>query len=353
MKIGILTFHWATNYGAVLQCYALQTYLESLGHEVKVINYKPKRYDFSLWRFFRYRLFLHTKSFVLTQIKEKSIRLFRNKYLKLTERVYCREEISSVVKNLDAVITGSDQILNVSFLLHGDALNRVTPSYYLGFDYDGKRIGYAVSFGVMEYPQECVEIAKPFMAKFDKISTRETTGVKIVKAMGRNDAVVVPDPTLLLSSTEYEKLANDSKVNNFPDIYCFFIRHITERKQALKSLKLKGSMLWNNEDGDYTLEGWLAKIKHANFVITDSFHCMVMCLKLHTPFAVVTELEGNTGMNDRLYTLLGLLDLEYRIVYKGDVSKIIDIVNTDINWDSVDQKLEDYKSIGAEFLKTI
>lgn len=270
----------------------------------------------------------------------------------MTERVYCSEEISSVVKNLDAVITGSDQILNVSFLLHGDALNHVTPSYYLGFDYDGKRIGYAVNFGVVEYPQECVEIAKPFMAKFDKISTCETTGVKIVKAMGRNDALVVPDPTLLLSSIiEYEKLANDSQVNNFPEIYRFFIRHIAERKHATKSLELKGSLLWNNEDGDYSLEGWLAKIKHANFVITDSFHCMVMCLKLHTPFAVVTELEGNTGMNDRLYTLLGLLDMEYRIVYKGDMSKIIDIVNTNINWDSVDQKLEDFKSIGAKFLK--
>ena len=251
------------------------------------------------------------------------------------------------------MITGSDQILNVSFLLHGDARNRVTPSYYLGFDYNGKRIGYAVSFGVVEYPQECVEIAKPYIAKFDKISTRETTGVKIVKAMGRNDAVVVPDPTLLLSSTEYEKLANDSQVNNFPEIYCFFIRHIAERKHATKSLELKGSMLWNNEGGDYSLEGWLAKIKHANFVITDSFHCMVMCLKLHTPFAVVTELEGNTGMNDRLYTLLGLLDMEYRIVYKGEVSKINTIVNTNINWDFVDQKLEDFKSIGTRFLKSI
>lgn len=95
------------------------------------------------------------------------------------------------------------------------------------------------------------------------------------------------------------------------------------------------------------------KIKHANFVITDSFHCMVMCLKLHTPFAVVTELEGNTGMNDRLYTLLGLLDMEYRIVYKGEVSKINTIVNTNINWDFVDQKLEDFKSIGTRFLKSI
>ena len=353
MKIGILTFHWATNYGAVLQCYALQTYLESIGHEVKVVNYKPKQNDFSLWRFFRYRQFLHPKTFVLPLIKEKSIKLFRSKYLKLTERAYCCEEISSIVKSFDAVISGSDQILNVTSLLHGDALNRVTPSYYLGFDYDGRRIGYAVSFGVVEYPQKCIEIAKPYMAKFDKISTRETSGVKIVEAMGRTDVIVVPDPTLLLPSIEYEKLAKSSQVNTFSKFYCFFIRHISERKFSIKSLNLSGSLLWNNEDGDYSLEGWLAKIKHASFVITDSFHCMVMSLKLHTPFAVVTELEGNTGMNDRLYTLLGLLDMEYRIVYKGNLSKIITIANTNINWDSVDQKLEDFKSIGTKFLKSI
>lgn len=353
MKIGILTFHWATNYGAVLQCYALQEYLKSLGNEVEIINYKPHLFDDNVFTFLRFRKFLHIGDYLNNCKKEAALNDFRSSRLHQTERIYACKDMAYIANRYDAIVSGSDQVVNPSFLLNGEGKGTVSPTYFLGFPFDGKRIGYALSFGCVKYPQECVEIAKPFMAKFDKISTRETTGVKIVKAMGRNDAVVVPDPTLLLSSTEYEKLANDSQVNNFPEIYCFFIRHIAERKQALKSLTLKGSMLWNNEDVDYSLEGWLAKIKHANFVITDSFHCMVMCLKLHTPFAVVTELEGNTGMNDRLFTLLGLLDLEYRIVYKGDVSKIKAIVNTDINWDFVDLKLEDYKSIGAEFLKTI
>lgn len=353
MKIGILTFHWATNYGAVLQCYALQEYLKSLGNEVEIINYKPHLFDDNVFTFLRFRKFLHIGDYLNNCKKEAALNDFRSSRLHQTERIYACKDMAYIANRYDAIVSGSDQVVNPSFLLNGEGKGTVSPTYFLGFPFDGKRIGYALSFGCVKYPQECVEIAKPFMAKFDKISTRETSGVKIVKAMGRNDAVVVPDPTLLLSSTEYEKLANDSQVNNFSEIYCFFIRHIAERKQALKSLTLKGSMLWNNEDGDYSLEGWLAKIKHANFVITDSFHCMVMCLKLHTPFTVVTELEGNTGMNDRLFTLLGLLDLEYRIVYKGDVSKIKAIVNTDINWDSVDLKLEDYKSIGVEFLKTI
>lgn len=353
MKIGILTFHWATNYGAVLQCYALQTYLESLGHEVTIINYKPKQYDFSLWRFFRYRQFLHPLSFVQTQIKEKSIIPFRNKYLKLSKRAFFCDEISSLVEGLDAVISGSDQVLNVGFLFNGDALNRVTPSYYLGFDYTGKRIGYALSFGVVEYPQKGIDVAKYYIENFDKISTREATGVKIVESMGRNDAVVVPDPTILLPSEEYEKLAKFSHQNNFAETYCFFIRNIAERKRAINSLKLKGTMLWNNEDGDYSLEGWLAKIKQASFVVTDSFHCMVMCLKLHTPFVVVTELEGNTGMNDRLYTLLGLLDLEDRIVYKGDILNVHCLIERNLSWDTIDQKINEYKSIGEKFLKNI
>lgn len=353
MKIGILTFHWATNYGAVLQCYALQEYLKSLGHEVEIINYKPHLFDDNVFTFLRFRKFLHIGDYLNNCKKEAALNDFRSSHLHQTGRIYTCKDMAYIANRYDAIVSGSDQVVNPSFLLNGEGKGTVSPTYFLGFPFDGKRIGYALSFGCVKYPQECVEIAKPYMAKFDKISTRETTGVEIVKAMGRNDAVVVPDPTLLLSSTEYEKLANDSQVNNFPEIYCFFIRHIAERKQAIKSLKLEGGMLWNNEDDDYSFEVWLAKIKHANFVITDSFHCMVMCLKLHTPFAVVTELEGNTGMNDRLYTLLGLLDMEYRIVYKGEVSKINTIVNTNINWDFVDQKLEDFKSIGTKFLKSI
>lgn len=64
MKIGILTFHWATNYGAVLQCYALQSYLESMGHDVKVINYKPRQYDDNLYTFLRFRKFLNIKDYL-------------------------------------------------------------------------------------------------------------------------------------------------------------------------------------------------------------------------------------------------------------------------------------------------
>lgn len=63
-KIGILTFHWATNYGAVLQSYALQEALKELGYEVQIINYKPTKFDNNLWHLILYRKFLRISEYL-------------------------------------------------------------------------------------------------------------------------------------------------------------------------------------------------------------------------------------------------------------------------------------------------
>jgi exopolysaccharide biosynthesis predicted pyruvyltransferase EpsI len=76
----------------------------------------------------------------------------------------------------------------------------------------------------------------------------------------------------------------------------------------------------------------MRKIKNARLVITDSFHCLVMCLKLHIPFFVITEQEGNVAMNDRLYTLLAPLKMEERIIYKLNASQIREKMNLCISW---------------------
>lgn len=353
MKIGILTFHWATNYGAVLQTYATQTFLRSIGHDVVVINYKPKLYDLTLKTILREFKRGHFISFIEFYKKEVALKHFRNKYLNQTERIMSISELPQACSSLDCIISGSDQIMNPSFLRRGEGRNTVTPSYFLGFDFPGKRIGYAISFGVVSYPEMETEIAKPFIDRFDKISTREESGAKIVETMGRPNVVVVPDPTIFFDPNTYHRMADSAVIKCNFDTFCFFIRNIKERKATLHSVQLSGSTLWNNEDGNFSLEGWLAKIKYAKFVITDSFHCMVMCLKLHTPFAVITELEGNTGMNDRLYTLLGLLGMEARIVYKKDISKINNLLKFVIDWNTVDRQLLNYKKIGEEFLISI
>ena len=346
MKIGILTFHWATNYGAVLQCYALQTYLESLGHRVEIIDYKPRQYDDNLYNFFRFRKFLNVGDYIKQRKKESALISFRAQKLKMTSRCVSCKEMSDNLDDFDALISGSDQVVNPSFLMSGEGRGKISPTYFLGFRFKGKRIGYALSFGCVIYPEKVAEIAKKYIKNFDVITVRENTGRDIVRSMGRDDAFVVPDPTLLMEPQFYHTLANEClSVNSTPYIYSFFIRNISERKFSINKIFKGNNILWNNEDGDYTMQGWLNKIKNADFVVTDSFHCLVMCLKLHKSFAVITEHKGNVGMNDRLYTLLDGLSLSNHIINKEYCAKVINLQKELIDWSIVDNVISQSNSI--------
>lgn len=346
MKIGILTFHWATNYGAVLQCYALQEYLRSQGHDVEVINYKPKRYDDNAFNFLRFRKFMNMDEYLNGRKKESALVAFRDSHLHQTKRFGKCKDMAKIAGSYDAIISGSDQVANPFFLLSGEGRGILSPAYFLGFPFNGKRIGYALSFGCVTYPEKARKIAARYIKDFDVISVREKTGIDIVKSMGRDDAILVPDPTLLQQSQFYHILADECKVlKNTSYIYSFFIRHIADRKPAINNVFNSKAVLWNNEDGDYTMQGWLSKIRHADFVVTDSFHCVVMCLKLHKPFAVVTEQEGNVGMNDRLYTLLDSVNQSNRIVHKEKVENINTLLHEYTDWSHVDEMLSEANNI--------
>ena len=168
--------------------------------------------------------------------------------------------------------------------------------------------------------------------------------------MGRDDVAVVPDPTLLMPAEFYHSLADECTYKKHSYTYCFFIRHITERKRAIKHILKDRPALWNNDDRRYSLQEWLSKIKHSEFIITDSFHCMVMCLKLHTPFVVITEQEGNVGMNDRLYTLLGEIGMKKCVVHKNNLDAIYPLMNETYNWKDVDFAMKKLQNYGYEFI---
>lgn len=354
MKIGILTFHWATNYGAVLQCYALQEFLHEQGYEVEIINYKPIQYEETFYNFLRKCKFLHLSSFLVTYRQERALNLFRKKFLHLTQRVISCRNLYKIVKHYDVIISGSDQVTNPTFLMCGEGKGIVTPTYFIGFPFKGKRVGYALSFGCIAYPEQARKVAIQYIKNFDAISVREKSGADIVKSMGRDDVVVVPDPTFLMQPPFYHNLTDRSLIlRKKPFIYSFFIRHIVERKSIVNSLFKNKKILWNCEDGNYAMQDWLAKIKYADFVITDSFHCVVMCLKLHTPFVVVTENEGNVGMNDRLFTMLSIIEMESRILHKSKMSKVHSVLANEIQWGQIDKKLDSIRKKGTKFLQSI
>lgn len=347
MKIGILTFHWATNYGAVLQCYALQSCLSQLGHDVSVINYKPQQFDNGICNFFKFRKFLHLGEFVRELKKERAIAKFRNTHLCQSVRCTNKEQVATLAMEYDAIIAGSDQILNPYFLLHGEG--GITPTYFLEFSFDGKKIAYAVSFGCTEYPKEVAEYAKELIGNFEYLSVRENSGVDIVRAWGVDAVLVVPDPTALMPKDFYLQLVEQRRASAHDYTYLFFIRNAQARISALREVII-GDVRWNNNDGRYEMEGWLQNIYAAKGVVTDSFHAMMMALKLEVPFVVITEQTGNVGMNDRFYSLLERLHLSYRIVDKEHIGDVPSLLDRKIDWKEVEVLLEEYKGVGVDFL---
>lgn len=350
MKIGILTFHWGANHGAILQTFASVKYLKSKNADVKVIDYYPINQELSL----KNTLKISYPQVMLEKIsaykKEKSVAPFRKK-LPLTERYYTNQQLIDNPPDFDVILCGSDQIWNPYFIQHGEGKNKATPVYFLNFGKEGcKRVALSVSFGCSEYPENAAVIAKPLIEKFDAISVREKTGVKILEGMGIDNAVITADPTSLLKKEDILELCKD-----IPQYNSAYTAKCILRKQSEETVDVINGLISAFKNGNTidiekaSMENWLAGIRDAKFVVANSFHCIMMCLKLHTPFAAVAESGTKAGMNDRIFTLLDRFGLSDLIVadenadFEGIVSKKID-------WEAVDIQMEKYAESLVKYL---
>lgn len=340
MKIGILTFHWSDNYGAVLQCYALQEYLKSQGYEVDVINYAPLKYSL-----FYTKLLLHPtqcKKFSLTRLQKRKHQLlkqFRKVNLNLTSRIYRYHKIHHIAKQYDVIISGSDQVLNSSFLLYGE--KGKTPVYFLPFS-TPKKLGYAVSFGCLSYPEQANEYAASLVNNFDFVGVRENSGKNILSQLGyKNHIEIVPDPTILYGNHLYDKM---TLTKEHDDYYCVYVLR--------SNLKLDGDdkvIYLDDNKEPVTMEQWISAIKFSKGLITNSYHGMIMAILNHIPFCVILEHGDISGMNDRFFTLLEKIGLEDRI-FSEYTSSLLSSFSIAINWKDVDNKLDEYRKIGQTFL---
>lgn len=340
MKIGIMTFHWATNYGAILQAYALQTYLTQNGHDTKIINYRPYTYEKKLIRCFNIKRPWRIPQNVFEYRKEQRLNEFRTKHLNLSKRYQSTEDLKNDPPAYDVYICGSDQIWNQSFTSSGEG--KVTLNYFLDFGPDNvKRIAYAASFGCIEYPEELVKFITPILSKFDAVSVREISGRQMVHEMGIDDVWLLPDPTLLLQAKDYEILLPSQQMAK--SNYSFFYA-LQAKQKTIKDIKNYFSRrlrhcIVDAGSQNMSIEHWLACIKSSDFVVTNSFHGVVFAIIFRKPFIVV-PIEGFlSGMNDRIVTLLGNLGLQNRILEIQDERKINEIMIQNIEWTAVEQRI--------------
>lgn len=346
MKIGIITFHWAVNYGAVLQAFALQKILREKDLDVEIINYKPVLVNLKQ-ALLRIRCLDH-KYF----LKMIHINRFIKRNVILSKKCYLtNRQLVTSCTSYDVYICGSDQIWNTSFTLKAEG--KPTLSYYLNFAPDNKkRISYAASFGTDSLSNDIIKLIKPELVKFSKISVREFSGKKILDDIQVNNRLVL-DPTLLLDKEHYDELVLDLKNKDInQELFVYIIHQNQLNAQIICEYigdKLYGKKFTNHGNSSIGIEEWLTLIKKSEIVLTNSYHGMIFSIIYRKPFIVV-PVEG-TSMNNRITTLLELAGLQDRLVQEFNEEKLVYILGKKIEWKEVEEKIDLLRRESMDYLK--
>src|SRR5690554_5628596 len=372
MKIGILTQPLLTNYGGLLQAYALQTVLKEKGHEAWVINRKYSKPTLILnikskvKRLLAKNVLRNSNLTINPNLNEEEIiakhtNYFKNKYIHLiTDEVFSDYEMNNMnALNFDAFIVGSDQVWRP----------RYSPNiynYFLDFTNNTPnvlRISYAASFGVdnWEFTEEQTEYCSKLSQKFNAISVRENSGITLCEKHLNAPATHVLDPTMLLGVEKYKELIRNENEPQSQGTLMTYVLDNSEDKvkfiqDAAGNLNLKSFTVMQNAklSGKSTIEDavfppvtkWLRGFMDAEFVITDSFHGCAFAIIFNKPFLAL----GNRAREIARFTsLLKLFNLEDRLIL-DDFSFNNKMIEKDINWNEVNKSLRKHQEISNLFL---
>lgn len=324
MNIGILTYHSGFNYGACLQAYALQTVIKKIGYDSEVINFETERFVASREMFSRHprrlkefiKLFSRLPYWQSLHKRELLFNSYTFDVLKSTPRYKTEKEVIEHAEDYDCIVCGSDQIWNLSKTHDAPAAN---PIFFLNFPKKQRRISYAASFAhfVKEAPLHEDEFM-PWLKQFDAISVRETSGVEYLKSRGL-DCTLTLDPTILLDKEDYESICSERLVEG-KYILMFGWNTNQDLIDVAKSVSKKLNLPVYNivpppramfcgipRKLDVGPCEFLSMIKHAEFVVTNSFHGTAFATTFERPYVSVVTGKADTRMHS-LLTQLGLSD---------------------------------------------
>lgn len=331
MKIKTITCHEVYNYGASLQAYALMKYLENLGHDVEIIDYKPdylsRRYNYWFispqWSgdFFLRLIYyaLKVPGRLIRYIpRKKAFDRFTKKNLNLTDNTYhTNEELKANVPFADVYIAGSDQIWNSTYP------NGKDPAFYLDFALeDSVKASYAASFSADYIEKGYEEKVKFWIQKLDYVSVRETTGLSILQSIGLQ-GVQVMDPVFLLPESDWKKLAKEDLITgkyiliydfeNNPAIETFAKKISGETGYPIVSIKDDSDQFYadkifrNASPWDF-----LGLIKNSEIFISNSFHGAAFSIIFNKEFYTFKRMYHQ--VNSRMIDLFSSLGIENRLV---------------------------------------
>lgn len=370
MKIAIITQPLRTNYGGILQNYALHTILKRMGHKPTTLQ----RDEFRKPVFYRYFLIIIKRLLLRVIGKYKNPIFYESKY-KEDYKVFTQHTLSFVKRYIDTItvdysnpslsesdygayVVGSDQVWRPSY-------NNIYFTFlYFAKGWNVKRCAYAASFGTdeWEYSSEETERCKYFACFFDAISVREESGILLCKKYLHVNAEHVLDPTFLLEIKDYEYLIDNASTT--PSEGQIFIHFLDKSSDKIKLVdKIAKANKWksfevNSKVDEHELnspieqriqppvEQWLRAFKEAKYVVTDSFHATAFSIIFNKPFIVYVN-KGRGAA--RFYSLLKLFGLENRLVYNSNEFDNYSI--NKIDYEQINAKVVEIRKKSLNFLE--
>lgn len=349
-RIGILTLPIKSNYGGILQAFALQYFLKDKGFDAWLIRRR--------WNCNHQSLIHKLIKYIYHTLIIRQFNNFINKYIHpQTSIIYMDEDMKRLNSQFDAFIVGSDQIWRMRFV------TGVGYNYFLDFaDDDKKKIAYAASFGVGYWDDDHTDINKPIvkrlLQRFDALSVREKSGIDLCSKEFNVTASHVLDPTMLLCKDIYCKMFNIDILKK-PYIAVYLLDDSPNKRTLLShvSKHLNLPVKYINQTY-YTsllpsilksqikpgIISWIKGIAEASFVITDSFHGTVFSIIFQKQFY---SIDNSTRGSDRFTSLLGTLQLTERLINEMSLPNLY---NEKIDYNKVEATLSNMRMQSSSFL---
>lgn len=375
MKLAGLTW-WRNNYGSILQAYALQEVMKESGVSYEIINqYSKKIISYSnlidklknigvketikkcFWRF----------GFKRLRYRVNNMQNFIDAYLVVSEQIYSEETIAEANKYYDGFVCGSDQIWNPT-LVPLDSM------YWLSFvKKDKLKIAYAPSIGSFDVNDEAIKKIRENLESFDAISCREKSGKTIIdEILGKDICQNVIDPTLLLKQSIWDKICS-APIYEQKYIFVYMLRGTKEQRKMIERfastiklpivtipfLESENIELYDFKFGDIKFwdaspADFISLIKNAEYVFTDSFHCMIFSCIYHKEFYVFPKIGKDKKVAfaqiSRIKDFMEMLGIFNRIIYEDSILSEL-VKDNEIDWYHVDREISNKRSYSLEYLK--
>lgn len=355
MKVGIITFHRALNYGAILQAYALQKYMISMGIETDIIDYRSPYIE----EFYKPikanilrspEMFIRELAYSPRNVKKRiKFEKFMYKYMIMSKTVHTKEELENLNKEYDFFLAGSDQVWNYKW-------SGFDKTFFLDFTEDQKKFSYAASFGFENVPESKINEYYKLLSSFQQISVRENSGKSIINRLLDKECMVSIDPTCLIDKDIWGKIAKRPQERGYVLLYTldaseelvkFAETKAKERNTKViyisDAIKKKYNFIYK---GALSPEEFLGLFINADYIVTNSFHGLMFSVIFEKNFCLQYQ-KNAEAPNSRLIDFIEQYRLQNRILVGKDITP------NNVDYSFVKEKMDQKRCEAHDYLKNI